>query len=48
MAITVSVEKNPGQNKNLYPEPGVGQIVSKDEAILQQSFDLNAMVDDFK
>ena len=42
-----NVISNPGQNPKLYP--GVqDKVVSKDDAILQQSFDLNAMVEDFK
>lgn len=43
-----NVISNPGQNPNLYPAPGAQQIKTKDDAILQQSFDLNGMVDDFK
>jgi len=41
-----NVISNPGPNPNLYPtaEP----ITSKDDAVLQQSFDLNGMVEDFK
>lgn len=42
-----NVISNPGQNRNLYPTIQE-KVVSKDDAILQQSFDLNAMVEDFK
>ncbi|MBU2507231.1 MAG: carboxypeptidase regulatory-like domain-containing protein [Bacteroidetes bacterium] len=39
---------NPGANPKLYPAAGVEQIETQDNSILQQSYDLNAMVDDFK
>lgn len=39
---------NPGANPNLYPAAGAQQIKTSDDAILQQSFDLNAMSPDFK
>lgn len=39
---------NPGANPNLYPSPTGQQIKTSDDAILQQSFDLNAMAPDFK
>jgi len=42
-----NVISNPGNNPNLYPNVPE-KIVTKDDAILQTSFDLNAMVDDFK
>lgn len=42
-----NVISNPGQNPKLYPSVQ-DKVVSKDDAILQQSFDLNAMVEDFK
>ena len=55
-----NVISNPGTNPNLYPgiseeealdnhltDDGVGRVVDG-ESTLQQSFDLNAMVDDFK
>jgi hypothetical protein len=42
-----NVISNPGFNPNLFPNVPE-KIVSKDDAILQTSFDLNAMVDDFK
>ena len=38
---------NPGFNPNLYPAVTT-QVATSDDAILQQSFDLNAMVPDFK
>lgn len=41
-----NVISNPGPNPNLYP--AAAPITSKDEAVLQQSFDLNGMVEDFK
>ncbi|MBI1939495.1 MAG: TonB-dependent receptor [Ignavibacteriales bacterium] len=40
-----NVISNPGANPNLYPAGK--QITSKGDAILQQSFDLNGMTDDF-
>ncbi len=45
-----NVISNPGANPNLWSpfNTGVDQIKTSDDAILQQSFDLNAMVDDFK
>lgn len=45
-----NVISNPGQNPNLYsPSNPTGQQIStSDDAILQQSFDLNGMVEDFK
>lgn len=43
-----NVISNPGQNPNLYPAQGGQQIETSDDAILQQSFDLNGMVEDFK
>lgn len=42
-----NVISNPGANPNLYPA-STNQIKTSDDAILQQSFDLNGMVDDFK
>lgn len=42
-----NVISNPGNNPNLFPNVP-GKVVSKDDAILQTSFDLNAMVEDFK
>jgi hypothetical protein len=42
-----NVISNPGQNPNLYPASSE-QIATGHDAILQQSFDLNAMVEDFK
>ncbi|HSD64508.1 MAG TPA: carboxypeptidase regulatory-like domain-containing protein [Ignavibacteriaceae bacterium] len=42
-----NVISNPGNNPNLYPNVPK-QIVTKDNSILQTSFDLNAMVNDFK
>ena len=41
-----NVISNPGANPNLYP--AADPITSKDDAVLQQSFDLNGMVEDFK
>jgi hypothetical protein len=41
-----NVVSNPGPNPNLYPT--ADPITSKDDAVLQQSFDLNGMVEDFK
>jgi hypothetical protein len=45
-----NVISNPGANPNLWSpfNTGVEQIETSDDAILQQSFDLNAMVEDFK
>lgn len=43
-----NVISNPGQNPNLYPATGGQEIKTSDDAILQQSFDLNGMVEDFK
>ena len=43
-----NVISNPGANPNLYPAQGAPQVPTSEDAILQQSFDLNAMVDDFK
>ncbi|MBU2445235.1 MAG: carboxypeptidase regulatory-like domain-containing protein [Bacteroidetes bacterium] len=43
-----NVVSNPGTNPNLYPGPAGQQIKTSDDAILQQSFDLNGMVSDFK
>lgn len=43
-----NVISNPGANPNLYPAEGAEQIKTSDDAILQQSFDLNGMVEDFK
>lgn len=42
-----NVISNPGNNPNLYPNV-TEQIKTKDDAILQTSFDLNGMVEDFK
>ena len=42
-----NVISNPGNNPNLYPNVST-QIKTSDDAILQTSFDLNAMVGDFK
>jgi hypothetical protein len=42
-----NVISNPGANPNLYPTSSE-QISTSDDAILQQSFDLNGMVEDFK
>ncbi len=42
-----NVISNPGQNPNLYPASSE-QVATSDDAILQQSFDLNGMVEDFK
>lgn len=42
-----NVISNPGNNPNLYPNVST-QIKTSDDAILQTSFDLNAMVPDFK
>ncbi|MBC6952379.1 hypothetical protein DWB58_31085 [candidate division KSB1 bacterium] len=45
-----NVISNPGANPNLYSPfvPGSPQIKTSDDAILQQSFDVNAMDPDFK
>ncbi|MGQ0562507.1 MAG: TonB-dependent receptor [Gemmatimonadota bacterium] len=45
-----NVISNPGANPNLWSpfNTGVEQIATSDDAILQQSFDLNAMDPDFK
>ncbi len=46
-----NVISNPGANPNLYDpfgNPDAEQIETGDNAILQQSFDLNAMVEDFR
>jgi hypothetical protein len=45
-----NVLSNPGGNPNLWGpfNPGGPQIPTSDDAILQQSFDVNAMVSDFK
>jgi hypothetical protein len=45
-----NVISNPGANPNLWGpfNTGAPQIPTSDDAILQQSFDLNAMVSDFK
>ena len=43
-----NVISNPGANPNLYPDPGADSIPTSSDAILQQSFDLNAMDPDFK
>lgn len=42
-----NVISNPGANPNLYPAPGAPEIPTSDDAILQQSFDVNAMDPDF-
>jgi hypothetical protein len=42
-----NVISNPGNNPNLYPNVTT-EIKTKDDAILQTSFDLNGMVEDFK
>ena len=42
-----NVISNPGNNPNLFPNVEE-QIKTSDDAILQNSFDLNGMVDDFK
>ncbi|MCU0414373.1 MAG: hypothetical protein MUE91_08240, partial [Ignavibacteriaceae bacterium] len=41
-----NVISNPGPNPNLYPN--ADPVTSQDDAVLQQSFDLNGMVEDFK
>jgi hypothetical protein len=43
-----NVISNPGANPNLWPAPGAEQIHTRKGAILQQSFDVNAMDPDFK
>jgi hypothetical protein len=45
-----NVLSNPGANPNLWGpfNPGGQQIPTSDDAILQQSFDVNAVVEDFK
>ena len=43
-----NVISNPGANPNLPPGPGAPEIPTSDDAILQQSFDLNAMDPEFK
>ena len=43
-----NVISNPGANPNLPPAEGAEEIKTSDDAILQQSFDLNAMDPDFK
>jgi hypothetical protein len=43
-----NVISNPGANPNLPPTPGAPEIPTSDDAILQQSFDLNAMDPEFK
>jgi hypothetical protein len=43
-----NVISNPGANPNLYPSPTGQRITTADNTILQQSFDLNGMVPDFK
>lgn len=42
-----NVISNPGNNPNLYPNV-TKEVKTKDDAILQTSFDLNGMVPDFK
>ncbi len=42
-----NVISNPGNNPNLYPNV-TDQVETSDDAILQTSFDLNGMVEDFK
>ena len=41
-----NVISNPGPNPNLFPS--APPVTTQDDAVLQQSFDLNGMVDDFK
>jgi hypothetical protein len=41
-----NVLSNPGANPNLFPD--APPIFTSDDAVLQQSFDVNAMVEDFK
>ena len=43
-----NVISNPGANPKLPPTDGAEHIETQDNSELQQSFDLNAMVDDFK
>src|SRR6185436_13287935 len=43
-----NVISNPGANPNLPPGAGADTIFTSDDAILQQSFDVNAMVQNFK
>jgi len=46
-----NVISNPGPNPNVYhpfDNPSVPQVPTAKESVLQQSFDLNAMVEDFK
>ena len=43
-----NVLSNPGANENLYPAPGAPQVPTSEDAILQQSFDVNAMDPEFK
>ena len=43
-----NVFSNPGPNPNIYPAAGVPQVKTSDDAILQQSFYMNAMDSDFK
>lgn len=43
-----NVISNPGFNPNLPPAPGAKTVATRKGAILQQSFDLNAMPSDFK
>ncbi len=43
-----NVISNPGANPNLFPGPDGDSIPTSDDAILQQSFDLNAMDPDFR
>jgi hypothetical protein len=43
-----NVISNPGFNPNLPPAPGAPVVETRKGAILQQSFDLNAMPSDFK
>jgi len=43
-----NVISNPGANPNLPPADGAEHVETQDNSELQQSFDLNAMVDDFK
>lgn len=43
-----NVFSNPGPNPNIFPGPGAPQVKTSDDAILQQSFYMNAMDSDFK
>jgi hypothetical protein len=43
-----NVISNPGANPNLYPGANGDSIPTSEDAVLQQSYDLNAMVDDFR